>query len=58
MQELIPMIGLIAAVMVIAYVARRSQTVGLPPGVSRDRQTDPAQVEAAGEAKNPCSSRR
>ena len=51
MQELIPMIGLIAAVMVIAYVARRSQSVGLPPGVSRDRQTDPAQVESAGEAE-------
>lgn len=38
MQEFIPIVALIAVVMIIAYVARRSQTVALPPGVSGDRK--------------------
>jgi len=38
MQEFIPIVALIAVVMIIAYVARRSQAVGLPPGVSEDRK--------------------
>ena len=38
MQEFIPIVALIAVVMIIAYVARRSQAVRLPPGVSEDRK--------------------
>jgi hypothetical protein len=38
MQEFGPIVVLIAVVMIIAYVARRSQAVGLPPGVSEDRK--------------------
>jgi hypothetical protein len=39
MQEFVPIVVLIAVVMIIAYVARRSQAVGLPPGVSDDRKS-------------------
>ena len=35
------MVALIAVVMIVAYVARRAQTVGLPPGVAKD---PPAEV--------------
>jgi hypothetical protein len=38
MQEFIPIVALIAVVMIIAYLARRSQAVRLPPGVSDDRK--------------------
>ena len=41
MQEFVPMVALIAVVMIVAYVARRAQTVGLPPGVAKD---PPAEV--------------
>ena len=38
MQEFVPIVVLTAVVMIIAYVARRSQAVGLPPRVSEDRK--------------------
>ena len=41
MQEFVPMVALIAVVMIVAYVARRAQSVGLPPGVAKD---PPAEV--------------
>ena len=41
MQEFVPMVALIAVVMIVAYVTRRAQTVGLPPGVAKD---PPAEV--------------
>lgn len=38
--ELIQFAALAAIVMIIAYVARRSQTVGLPPGVAKEEAPD------------------
>ena len=40
MQEFISIAVLSAIVVIIAYVARRSQVVGLPPGVSPDNEPD------------------
>ena len=40
MQEFVSIAVLSAVVAIIAYVARRSQVVGLPPGVSRGDKHD------------------
>ena len=44
--ELIQMAALVAVVIIIAYVARRSQTVGLPPGVKKEGEQDGQPSEA------------
>ena len=46
MQDFVPILVLIAVVMLVAYVARRAQAVGLPPGISKDHQPDPGDVSA------------
>jgi len=40
MQEFVSIAVFSALVVIIAYVARRSQMVGLPPGVSRNNKPD------------------
>jgi hypothetical protein len=40
MQEFISIAVLTAVVVILAYVARRSQVVGLPPGASKDNSRD------------------
>jgi hypothetical protein len=47
MQEFISIGVLSALVVIIAYVARRSQVVGLPPGVSRDNRPDSRPSDAS-----------
>jgi hypothetical protein len=47
MQEFISIAVLSAVVVIIAYVARRSQVVGLPPGVSKDNRPDPRSSDAS-----------
>jgi hypothetical protein len=52
MQEFIPIVALIAVVVIIAYVARRSQAVGLPPGMSKDQKSDPPSSEGRQDASH------
>ena len=47
MQEFISIAVLSAVVVIIAYVARRSQVVGLPPGVSKDDRSDSRSSDAS-----------
>lgn len=47
MQELISFAVLSVVVVVIAYVARRSQVVGLPPGVVRADKPDSRSSDAS-----------
>jgi hypothetical protein len=47
MEEFVPILVLMAVVIIVAYVARRAQTVGLPPGVTMEGQRDRAGVSSA-----------